>query len=426
VPQSELTFVPSPDVILLLNTLLDRLERREAGLLSISEARPVRSLKAVLSELGLPGYYSQMDPEPRQVVNEQLQLLEKAGYLRLFWQAGERGHLIESVALVPGFEACLYSLIERIPTTSLRTRLENHLLGDRFRFSEEDWRYRAIHLILSQLKEKKSPGPFSLMDQAFNEDLLTGLVALSQFDEETPYRVFSVRTFNDSKRFEDLKSAVIRLAHMGQPEWKRLPEDELLRELNLVANPTYLLFAGPWTLVDADGQELSLQGFNPSVGISAVQAVRLERVSVRASQVICVENLTTFHTLAGSRVKDPQMQKTALLCLAGNPSPACRWLLECLSHSLPEDIPLYVWADMDYGGFNILSQLRRQVNPRFLPYHMDVDTLERFAQFARPLTLSDRRNLERQANRPELKDVQRVIAYLIKRGIKLEQEAITG
>ena len=47
-----------------------------------------------------------------------------------------------------------------------------------------------------------------------------------------------------------------------------------------------------------------------------------------------------------------------------------------------------------------------------------------FAQFARPLTVADRRNLERQTRRPELSDVQPVIAHLLRRGLKLEQEAI--
>ena len=56
---------------------------------------------------------------------------------------------------------------------------------------------------------------------------------------------------------------------------------------------------------------------------------------------------------------------------------------------------------------------------------MDISTLDRFAQFARPLTRSDQKNLEREMTRTELKDVRPVIAYLLKKGVKLEQEAIT-
>lgn len=46
------------------------------------------------------------------------------------------------------------------------------------------------------------------------------------------------------------------------------------------------------------------------------------------------------------------------LLLWGNPSPACRHLL----HTLPPPAgrPLRVWADLAYGGFNFLAQLREQ------------------------------------------------------------------
>jgi hypothetical protein len=423
--QPESLFIPTPDVKLILHTLLDKLERRVAGSFStVPEAQIHRSIKIVLGELELPGYFSQMNPEPRQVANEQLQQLENAGMLRLFWQPGEKGHLLESIVLVSGAESSLYVLLGRVSNHILRTRLEAQLLGDLFRFGESKWPYRAIQHILTQLKQNKSPSPFFLTDSIFNEDLLTTLSALSQLNEETPYRVFSVRVFNNSKRFEDLKRAVIRLARLGQPTWKKLPQDELLRELNLVANPTYLLLAGPWRLVNADGEVISLDGFFPSIGLTAIQAMHLQQVNVCADKVICIENLTTFHTMAASLIKDQQSQRVALLCLAGNPSPACRRLLKRLLVSLPENTPIYVWADLDYGGFNILTHLRKEVTPRFMPYNMDVDTFNRFEQFARPLTLSDRRNLERQIKNTELKDVRPVISYLLKSGVKLEQEAI--
>ncbi len=425
-PPPEMAFTPSPDVRLLLNELLDRLERRQAAApTTAGEEQSMRSVKVRLNEIELPGYYSQIDPEPRQVANEQLQTLEQAGLLRLFWQTGEKGHLLEAVAINSLTEKIyseytLFNLISRVPTANLRGRLENLLLGERFRFSIEDWQYRAIHQILAKLKESQSPAPFLLNDPVYNEDLLLALAAVSELREETPFRVFSVRVYNDSKRFEDLKRALVRLARLGCAGWKRLPEDELLRELNLVANPTYLLLSGPWTLIDAAGQILALREFYPSVGLAAVHAAHLARVHVHAERVICVENLTTFHAIAS----DARMNKSALLCLSGNPSPVCRRLLQRLVYSLPDAIPLYVWADMDFGGFNILAQLRREVSPRFMPYCMDTETLDRHAQFARPLTVADRRNLERLAGNASLTDIRPVIEHLIRRGLKLEQEAI--
>ena len=86
--------------------------------------------------------------------------------------------------------------------------------------------------------------------------------------------------------------------------------------------------------------------------------------------------------------------------------------------------PLRLWADLDYGGFNILAQLREQISPRFEPCLMGVDALEAHACWARPLSRSDERNLRRISRRPSLGDVRPVIDHMLRRGLKLEQEAI--
>jgi hypothetical protein len=155
------------------------------------------------------------------------------------------------------------------------------------------WRRRAIEHVLSQLKAEKSAAPFNLGDEAFNRDVLTALAELDQVRDETPFRVFSVRVFNDSKRFELLLRAVLALARRGQPEWKALSDAEVLGELNLVANPGHLYLHGAWTLTDADGQALPVAGFQPSIGFPAAQAARLRRVDLdagAATRVIAVEN----------------------------------------------------------------------------------------------------------------------------------------
>jgi hypothetical protein len=110
----------------------------------------------------------------------------------------------------------------------------------------------------------------------------------------------------------------------------------------------------------------------------------------------------------------------AIICLMGNPSPAIRRLLRLV----PVETKIHLWSDMDYGGFNILSQLRKQVSARVEPFLMNISTFEKHAALSRPLTQSDIRNLKRLALNPNLRDVQLVIEYLLRRGLKLEQEAV--
>ncbi|HSJ55307.1 MAG TPA: Wadjet anti-phage system protein JetD domain-containing protein, partial [Anaerolineae bacterium] len=232
-------------------------------------------------------------------------------------------------------------------------------------------------------------------------------------------RAFSARTFNDSKRFEDLLGAVVRLARRHEPEWRDLRGHEVLAELGLVTNPGHLVLAGAWRLVDGEGTIYELGSFRPSVGIPAHLAATVRQVTAAAEQVVCVENLAPFYELVRR-----ERERLAVLYLGGNPSPACRHLLACLATGAPEAPPLGVWADLDAGGLSILAQVRRLVSPRFAPYLMDVETLESHAHWAQPLTPGDERRLARLSGHPHLQDVKPLIQHMLARGFKLEQEAL--
>jgi len=133
-----------------------------------------------------------------------------------------------------------------------------------------------------------------------------------------------------------------------------------------------------------------------------------------AGAVVCVENPTAFYALIRH---DPAV---TALCLWGNPSPAGRHVLG----QLPPEVRLRVWADLDYGGFNILAQLREQVSAQVEPHRMDIETFEAHRAWARPLAEGDVKNLQRLLRRASLADARPVIEHLLRRGLKLEQEAI--
>ncbi len=418
----EIDFSPSSDVVVIINSLLDKFESRVERDSTNPSGKPpqqARPVKVALADISLPGYFSQTDPEHRLIANQQLQQLSKVGLLNLTWLPGESSHLLDAVMLPPfSGQTELYTLIQRPSIASSRAHLETLLRADLFRFPPDDWRARAASRILHQLRSGKSPAPFSLSDPDWNSDLLTLLQALPGLAVETPYRVFSVQTFNNSKRFDELKPALVRLARLSNPQWKHLPAEELLRELNLVANPGYIHLAGHWQFTTSEGEILSLGGFTPSMGFPTAQAAFIHHVAIHAEFVLCIENLTTFHELARAQETTPPI--FALICTLGNPSPAIRRLLRLISNQTP----IYLWADLDYGGFNILSQLRQQVSHTIQPYRMDIPTFEAHAHLSRPLSQNDVRNLKRLCLRPELQDVRPVMEHLLKRGLKLEQEAI--
>src|SRR5215211_899742 len=246
-----ISFAPSSDTRAILNALLDVFERRDAS--------STRAIKVRLRELNLPAYFSQQDPEPRMITNQQMQTLADSNLIQLKWIAGEENHLLESIIpptpQSPGIiPHQLYTLLNRTPLSSQRAQLESLLLADKFRLAAGDWRARALDSTLGKLRVGRSPSPFSLSDPDFNTDLLTALLALSILQTETPQRVFSVRVFNDTKRFDDVRPALIRLARQANPEWRSLSSEDLLRELNLVANPGYIHLSGNWQLTTLHGE----------------------------------------------------------------------------------------------------------------------------------------------------------------------------
>lgn len=462
----EISFTPSPDVTVVLNALLDIYERRTTQAAKSSTEHATRAIKLNLIDISLPSYFSQTDPTPRILANEQFIALERAGLLRLGWIPGETGHLLQFAMLPSPFGrgvggegtehatynpvaermGRIYQILNRTALTTNRTRLESLLLADRFRFVD-DWRARALRLVLANLRAGKSPSPFNLTDSDLTLDLLTVMEALPFLATETPYRVFSVRIFNDSKRFEAIKNQLVSLARLGNPEWKRISAEEVLRELNLVPNPNYLHLAGNWQFTLETGEILSLGGFYPSFGFPAAQTASLQSVEIHADVVLSIENLTTFHEFVrknGARntqhiiqsevewAQEPPQNmelaptvacsvfRYATICTLGNPSPAVRRLLRLI----PDSTPIYHWSDLDYGGFNILSQLRRLVNNHIQPYLMDIATLDANYERSRPLSVSDRANLKKLLIRPELRDVCPVIEHLLKHGVKLEQEGV--
>jgi hypothetical protein len=411
-----ISFIPSADTKVIINALLDIFEKRDIS--------SVRAIKVKLREINLPAYFSQQDPEPRMIANQQLQTLANSNLIQLKWLSGEEHHLLESITLTshaprPTHHE-LYALINRVPVSNQRSQLESLLLADKFRFSADDWRARGLNNILDKLRAGKSPSPFSLSASDFNADLLSALLALSTLQAETPHRVFSVRVFNDTKRFDDLRPALVRFARQANPEWKSLTNEDLLRESNLVANPGYIHLSGNWQFTTVDGEVLSLNGFSPSIGFPASQISSIQTVSVHAESILCIENLTSFHEFIRATSYSPLTMHHATICLMGNPSPAIRRLLRLV----PEETKIHLWSDMDYGGFNILSQLRKQVSARVEPFLMDISTFEKHAALSRPLTQADIRNLKRLAFNPNLRDARLVIEYLLSRGLKLEQEGI--
>jgi hypothetical protein len=176
--------------------------------------------------------------------------------------------------------------------------------------------------------------------------IIRACAARSQEAIAAPVRELSARLFLDSKRIEAL-TPQLDILLSGSVEDSPRAAAQVWQELGLFREEHPVLLAGhvhiardrSTGLIDA-----------PYMGLPA--ATILGALSL-VTEVITIENKTTFHSEAKRRQDD----KVLLIYTAGMPSPAWRAMYGRLLESLPPTTPIYHWGDVDEGGFRIASTI---------------------------------------------------------------------
>ena len=217
--------------------------------------------------------------------------------------------------------------------------------------------------------------------------IIRACAARSQEAIAAPVREFSARLFLDSKRIEAL-TPQLDILLSGSIEDSPRAAAQVWQELGLFREEHPVLLAGhvhiardrSTSLIDA-----------PYMGLPAAAILRALSL---VTEVITIENKTTFHSEAKRRQDD----KVLLIYTAGMPSPAWRAMYRRLLESLPRTTPIYHWGDVDEGGFRIASTIAAVarvagfslqpygMSPEDVPLKMRVRasarTLERIHHFA--------------------------------------------
>lgn len=249
--------------------------------------------------------------------------------------------------------------------------------------------------------------------QFFNDDLrefksiLVAVDNLLKVESETFVRDFSVRVFKDSKLLDQISPKIVNLLY----EYGDFPEkDQVLENLNIVKNPTYVNFKGAGAIV-LSGQRINLDLLNGDIAISSSMLEDIESIEITGKMVVTVENLTSFHMA--------EKKDVFLIYLGGFHNRIRRDFIKKIYLQNP-DMEYYHFGDIDAGGFYILEHLRKLTGVNFKPYKMDLDTLSQYRNYSKSLTENDKLRLKRLKGN----DFDEVIEYMLENDCKLEQEAI--
>lgn len=263
------------------------------------------------------------------------------------------------------------------------------------------------------IEYKKLPYDFEY-DSRRVKEVLQVIEAILSLNKETYIRNFSTALFKDSKRFQKKFKACVEGVLFDYTE-EAVEKDKILEFYNLYENPTYVLAKGNMKIL-FENSVIDLAEMPDGIAFSNASLDKIRSIAVYANKIITVENLTTYH--------DADEEKAVYIYLGGYLNHSKQTLLEKI-YADNKACKYLHQGDLDVYGFLILENLKERTGIPFMPFMMDIETLERFlaAGIYKKLTLTDVKKIE-EKKYTKLSVYADVLQFMLDNNCKVEQESI--
>ncbi len=386
--------------IKVLSELLDAYEKSKSF---IGENKNHQTFKVSVSKL-FPKYDDDSEFAVYKDINQSLDTIKKMGFITFY---PERSGKINTVSLEENSIKQIYEYIKRIPKAEVNNQLME--LWDNFKDLPEE----TYSSLLAYIKDQQVRVATNKSVQFFEgnfvdyEDLLTAVKAVLSNQNEIFIRELSVKLFNNSKRLEAIENAVRSLLYKyGEYDDK----ETVLEEHNIIKTPTYVMVKGQGVLKFAE--RIDLSKLNGDIGLSTQTLKDLSSVELNGANVMTIENLTNFHKY--------QSNNELVIYLGGFHNSIKRDFIKLVAKCNPEAVFKH-FGDIDAGGFYILEHLKTKTGINFIPYHMDINTLENNKEHWIKLTENDKSRLCSVNEKTTY--YKETIDFMLQNNCKLEQES---
>lgn len=393
---------------IILNKLLDSYE---SSLLSTGKNERTIHIEWRFTKKNLPAYFDESSEEYERI-HILMQCLEENDLVKIIWKDKKKGHVIQKVQLNVENLDSAYKYVKRTPKTDLVSENKNMIAGI-LEDTDSLVIRRFINYLLERIKDNKSVKEFIVLNNITEtRKIFQAMKAMESNKEPLYLREFSIRTFQDSKAFEQIMSKVYHIYCRFDECYQNGDMSEWLADYNIYQTPNYVYLKGN-VCIRIENEEINLSLFKQGLGISGEDIEKIKIVETeKIKQVITIENLTTFFRW--------QEENSLIIYLGGYHNKIRRNLLNKIYQSYPY-AGYYHFGDIDAGGFDIYYNLFERTGIPFQMYHMDLDTLQKYESYGKKLTELDKKRLQRMQGKEEIKEV---IAYMLTQNIKLEQECI--
>ncbi|MDE7209970.1 MAG: DUF2220 domain-containing protein [Lachnospiraceae bacterium] len=261
--------------------------------------------------------------------------------------------------------------------------------------------------------------PEYLLEEA--AELLSLCLFILENKKELLERELSIVRFGNSKLFEKkFRTRVCRILQkygdyaelLDGVDDSREREQIILGEHSIYSNPSYVYIKGEATLTFCGLPPVKLSLDTP-VAYSSESLQSLERIEIHDSQVMTIENLTSFN-----RMKE---KGYFYLFLSGYHNTAKQRLLGRIA-AQNREIRWFHFGDFDPDGFLILEHLKKKTGIDFRPVHMGSGELEKYQKYGRPMEKNDRKKAETLLEKGMYPEE---MAFMLEQDCKIEQEIVS-
>jgi peptide methionine sulfoxide reductase MsrA len=389
----------------ILNRLIDVYERRGAFDKDISSLRTIQiEVKKVY-----PAYVDRYNHNAYKDINISIEKLCMEGFT--FAEKNSAGQYSKVKLNISSVSEC-YRKLKRISVPEQCEKVKKSITE----YQNSEW--PIVQAIINDWSEclseyKKLPYDIKYDSERAGE-IIRVLQAILKLNTETYIRNFSTALFKDSKRFQKEFRSTIEAILFDYTD-EVVEKDNILGYYNLYENPTYVMVKGN-VVIQLYVSVIDVSEMQDGIALSNASLEKIRAVTVNASKVITVENLTTYH--------DSDEDDAVHIYLGGYHNHSKQVLLEKI-YLDNKNKDYFHKGDLDVYGFLILENLKEKTGIPFAPLMMDVMTIERVfkAGLYKELTATDIKVINEKRD-TKLVAYADVVQFMLDNNCKVEQEAI--
>lgn len=405
---------------MILHALLDRYEK---STFFRERTQPTRRIMLNFYNGGKTNfpYYDIEKSERRIEVNRAVLDLCSKELLAFSWMAGEENHIIASVWLNIDHLDSAYAAANCKPKGDIVETLSCDILQTQ-RQVNAPWARNFLQDAYDEIQRKRDTISTIPADHLERSLLFKAIIAMDRLaGAECMERVFSLKTLGDSKLFErTVKPRLLSVLRKYFDSDDDVTDEDILKQVGIVKYPEQFEFCGNITFSHRTG---SVE-FNHLPGGSVIYSSDLSSGNIiidpSIESVITIENRANYIDY----IQNSKTLNELVIYHGGQYSPRKRIFLQTIAKEIPKKCKWYHWSDIDYGGFTMLSRLRREITPEATAYHMGIKEFQHYEKFTATIKASYAEKLVTLKAHPELHDCYDCIDYMIQNKVRLEQEAM--